>query len=45
MPVYYWKMRDAKSRLSELLKSAQREGPQIITVHGKPTAVVLSRID
>lgn len=40
-----WQLQEAKARLSELVKSAQREGPQQITVHGKPTAVVLSRAD
>ena len=40
-----WQLQDAKARLSELVKSAQNEGPQQITVHGKPAAVVLSSDD
>jgi len=40
-----WQLQEAKARLSELVKSAQREGPQQITVHGIPAAVVLSRSD
>jgi prevent-host-death family protein len=40
-----WQLQEAKARFSELVKSAQREGPQHITVHGKPAAVVLSRAD
>lgn len=45
MPVTDWQLQEAKARLSELLKSAQRSGPQQITVRGKPAAVVLSRSD
>ena len=37
-----WQMQDAKARLSELLKLTSTEGPQEITVHGRPVAVVLS---
>ena len=40
-----WQLQEAKARLSELVKSAQSKGPQRITVHGKPAAVVLSRTD
>ena len=40
-----WQLQEAKARLSELVKSAQHKGPQQITVHGKPAAVVLSRGD
>lgn len=38
-------MQEAKARLSEVVKGAEREGPQEITLHGKPVAVVLSRAD
>lgn len=37
-----WQLQEAKARLSELVKSAEHEGPQEITVHGRPAAVVLS---
>lgn len=40
-----WQMQEAKSRLSEVVKDAERAGPQEITVHGRPVAVVLSRAD
>lgn len=40
-----WQMQEAKSRLSEVVKDAERSGPQEITVHGRPVAVVLSRAD
>ncbi|MBI5334934.1 MAG: type II toxin-antitoxin system Phd/YefM family antitoxin [Burkholderiales bacterium] len=40
-----WQMQEAKSRLSEVVKEAERLGPQEITVHGRPVAVVLSRAD
>ena len=39
-----WQMQDAKARLSELVKLADSEGPQDITVHGKSVAVVVSRL-
>jgi len=37
-----WQVREAKTRLSELIADAQTKGPQIITKHGSKTAVVLS---
>jgi antitoxin Phd len=37
-----WQVQHAKSKLSELLERAQREGPQVITKHGVERAVVLS---
>jgi prevent-host-death family protein len=38
-----WQMQEAKAKLSELVKRAQLEGPQDITLHGESVAVVLSR--
>ena len=38
-----WQMQEAKARLSEVVKRAELDGPQGITVHGKSVAVVLSR--
>jgi prevent-host-death family protein len=38
-----WQMQDAKARLSEVVKRAESEGPQEITLHGRSVAVVLSR--
>jgi prevent-host-death family protein len=40
-----WQLQDAKARLSELIRSLRDTGPQAITVHGRPTAVVLSPDD
>jgi prevent-host-death family protein len=37
-----WQLQDAKNRLSEVVRKARDEGPQTITVHGTPAAVVLS---
>jgi prevent-host-death family protein len=37
-----WQLQDAKARLSEVVKRAQTDGPQAITVHGKPAVVVVS---
>jgi antitoxin Phd len=40
-----WQVQEAKTRLSELIEEANREGPQIITRHGSEHAVVLSITD
>lgn len=37
-----WQLNEAKNRLSELVRKAQREGPQVITLHGRDAAVVVS---
>lgn len=41
--MHTWQMQEAKARLSELVKRAEVEGPQDITLHGKSVAVVMSR--
>lgn len=38
-----WQMQEAKARLSEVVKRAELDGPQDITLHGRSVAVVLSR--
>jgi prevent-host-death family protein len=40
-----WQVPEAKSRFSEVVAEAQAHGPQSITKHGKPVAVVLSQRD
>lgn len=40
-----WQMQEAKNRLSEVVRAAQTQGAQIISVHGKDAAVVLSLAD
>ena len=35
-------IQEAKAQLSEVVKCAEKKGPQEITLHGKPVAVVLS---
>ncbi|GAB6274467.1 MAG: hypothetical protein STSR0004_13300 [Peptococcaceae bacterium] len=37
-----WQLQEAKNRLSQLVNQATQDGPQIITVRGKPAAVLLS---
>jgi prevent-host-death family protein len=37
-----WQLQQAKNRLSEVVRKAQTEGPQTITVRGEETAVVIS---
>lgn len=38
-----WQLQEAKARFSELVKRAESEGPQDITVHGRSVAVLVSR--
>lgn len=38
-------MQEAKARLSEVVKKAEAEGPQDITLHGHSVAVMLSRAE
>lgn len=37
-----WQLQEAKNNLSQLIKQAAGGDAQVVTVHGKPTAVVLS---
>jgi prevent-host-death family protein len=36
-----WRLQDAKARLSEVVREAQRRGPQRVTVHGRDAVVVV----
>lgn len=38
-----WQLQAAKARFSDVVKRAADDGPQEITVHGRPVAVVISR--
>ena len=42
-PMKAWQMQEAKARLSEVVKCADSDGPQNITLHGQSVAVVISR--
>ena len=37
-----WQLQEAKGKFSEVVKSAQSQGPQNITLHGEPVAVLMS---
>ena len=37
-----WQLQEAKNRLSEVVRKAQQEGPQTITLHGKDAAVIVA---
>ncbi len=37
-----WKLQDAKNRFSEVVQRALKTGPQIVTLRGRETAVILS---
>lgn len=40
-----WQLQEAKGKFSEVVKNAQSQGPQNITLHGEPVAVLISRRD
>lgn len=40
-----WALQDAKAKFSEVVNQARSEGPQEVTLHGEPTAVILSKAD
>ncbi|HEX9455952.1 MAG TPA: type II toxin-antitoxin system Phd/YefM family antitoxin [Candidatus Binatia bacterium] len=40
-----WQLQEAKNRLSEVVRKARSEGPQVITLHGADAAVVVSTKD
>ena len=45
MPTAKWQLQEAKIQLSEVVRKAQSEGPQVITLHGTDAAVVVSAKD
>jgi prevent-host-death family protein len=40
-----WPVQDAKQRFSELIRTAQVDGPQVVTRHGEEIAVVIEIAD
>lgn len=40
-----WPLQDAKAHLSELVRRAEAEGPQHVTIHGRDAAVIVSKSD
>jgi len=42
LPKGTWKLQDAKARFSEVVRRAQSEGPQRVTVHGKDAVMVIA---
>ena len=42
MSTVKWQLQEAKNHLSEVVRKARSEGPQIITLHGADAAVVVS---
>ncbi len=43
--MHSWKLQEAKARFSEVVKICKNDGPQMITVHGKEEAVIISKED
>ena len=42
MSTTVWQLQEAKSRFSELVERAIKQGAQTVTKHGKPAVVVVS---
>ena len=40
-----WPLQDAKNQFSQVVELAQTEGPQTITRHGKPVAVIMAAVE
>lgn len=40
-----WQLQEAKAQFSEVVRQAESQGPQHISVRGKPAVVVLSQRD
>lgn len=40
-----WQLQEAKAKFSEVVKLANLEGPQEITMRGQPTAILISLED
>lgn len=40
-----WHLQDAKNQFSKLVQKARNEGPQVVTLRGERTAVLLSATD
>ena len=43
--MHVWQLQEAKAQLSEVVRLCSVEGPQVLTVRGKETAVILSTED
>lgn len=41
--MHSWQIQEAKAKLFKVIKCAESEGPQEITLHGQPVAVVMTR--
>ncbi|SFC01244.1 prevent-host-death family protein [Bosea sp. CRIB-10] len=40
-----WALQDAKAKFSEVIRRAQTEGPQRVTVRGEPSVVVIAEAE
>lgn len=40
-----WSLAQAKARLSEVIRHAEREGPQTVTRHGRTAAIIVAADD
>lgn len=36
-----WQLQDAKQRFSELIRAVEKDGPQVVSRHGREVAVVI----
>ncbi|MGV8039330.1 MAG: type II toxin-antitoxin system prevent-host-death family antitoxin [Thermoanaerobaculaceae bacterium] len=40
-----WQLQEAKAKLSEVVSLSQQEGPQEISVRGRPVAIVVAKAE
>lgn len=43
--MHNWQLQEAKAKFSKVVQETLVQGPQQITVHGKPAVVLISRSD
>ena len=41
----HWQLQEAKQHFSELIRSVETEGPQVVTRHGEEVAVVIDIVE
>jgi prevent-host-death family protein len=40
-----WQLQEAKAKLSEVVSLSQQEGPQQISVRGRPVVIVVAKVE
>ena len=43
--MHHWQLQEAKAKFSKVVQEALAKGPQRITVHGKPSVILISQTE